>query len=176
MKWFGEEWQRASEAKAARIEAQYREHLEALSSSLPTSLHLLSHFHLLSHAGGSLSIHDGRIMSAFWELDAEDTFVVDIYVGEDDPPDPGLISVLLIRICYRDARLKAPKLTELRRLIRDPKTQILYGEVDSSKPGRFEHRMSLWTGKQAPNAELAVRFSDADIVAARLQGSTLNPA
>ena len=166
MRWFDHSWLIADDAEASRIVVEYRRHLESLAPTLPAS------FRVLAEAGGSISLHDGQILSIFFEHDSGDTVVLDTYAGEDIPPDPSLISALHVRIVYHSAVLVAPTLGELRALIRSPKTAILDGEVDRTNNGRFEHRLSLWTGKRAPLREVAVQFNGADVVPVRFQGTT----
>jgi len=155
----------ASDAEQGLLWERYRSHLASFASSLSAS------FRLLAEAGGSISLHDGRILNVFQETESDETLVVDVHVGDDHPPNPLLISVLHVRIVYRGAELISPELSKLRALIRDPKTAILYPEVDADRDGRFEHRMSLWTenGKRPPN--VVVRFADADVIPVRFQGA-----
>jgi hypothetical protein len=155
----------ASDAEQGLLWERYRSHLASFASSLPVS------FRLLVEAGGSISLHDGRILNVFQERESNETLVVDVHVGEVPLPSPILISVLHVRIVYRGAELISPELSKLRALIRDPKTAILYTEVDPDRDGRFEHHMSLWRGKRKETAEVAVRFADADVIPVRFQGA-----
>jgi hypothetical protein len=78
-----------------------------------------------------------------------------------------------LRIVYAGAELLASTHETFQRLILNPlnpKTAILYAEVDMAEDGRFEHRASLWTGRKRKTAELAVRFEDATVIAVRFQG------
>lgn len=43
----------------------------------------------------------------------------------------------------------------------DPRTELLYDEVDVVDPGRFEHRHLLW-----PEGEFGVRFAEVSVVSA----------
>lgn len=167
MRWFTDALRTSSESEDRRVVQDYLRHIASLAPSLPKG------FRALAEAGGSISLHDGQVLGVFFEEDPDDTLVVDVYTGEDHPPAGPLISVLHVRIVYRGAELVAPTLSEMRRLIRSPKTAILDGEVERLSDGRLEHRMSLWTDKHAPLRVAIIRFDDAEVVPVRFQGTVV---
>jgi hypothetical protein len=167
VRWFGDEWRVADDVVQGRVWEEYRKHLASLAPSLPET------FRLLAEAGGFVPLHDGQILCAFYEHGTTDTLVLDMFVGEDHPPMPPLISSLHVRIIYSGAELVAPTLETLRQLIRRPKTAILYPEVDRAADGRFEHRTSLWTGRSHKTTTVAVRFKHAAVIPVRFQGSAV---
>lgn len=67
MRWFGDAWQAGTDAERSRAYEDYRLHLASLAPSLPAS------FLLLVEGGGSISLHDGHILSVFQEKGDDDS-------------------------------------------------------------------------------------------------------
>lgn len=163
MKWFSRDWQQGqlSDDEYNRICADYDDHVQELRPLLPAGLQLLG------DAGGSISLHDGHFVRAEWKVGQPDLLLVDIACWDiqsgtlvDNAWDYPLLHV---QLAYRGAELVNPTREVLRRVVRDPATEILYGEVDIEDQ-RFAHRMLLWPPAAG---HVAVTFETVDVAAVR---------
>ena len=131
MRWFDREGFLGSfdneQVEAAK--AAYWQHIERLRPQLPEPVERLAL---------DVNLHDARITE--WEINEG---VLRAGFGWGD-----LQGYWLSILTYRGAaiRLGAPESLD------DPKTEVLYDEVDTAEEG-FEHRLLLW-----PNGEIAIRF------------------
>lgn len=164
MKWFNREWQSGalSDIEVEAVNSEYSLHLGRIKHQLPPDLRALA------EAGGTTSLHDGRFIDAQWKVGHPDVLLLDIaawtadgrrLVGNawDEPR-------IHVRLAYQGAELMSPGRTELQTIIRDPKTEILWGEVDIDKDGVLEHRMLLWP---AELPEFSIRFRSIELAIVR---------
>jgi len=139
----------------------YDEHLAVLSPDLPPTLRLLS------EGGGAINLHDARLIDA---RATEDAITLDIAAydyarsGFDDAEVD-----LHVRLVYRGAALHGPTVNDLW-LWRRSGVEILASEFDRIAEGRYIHRFLVF-----PEAHdsMAVSFDSAELVAVRLDGTTV---
>jgi hypothetical protein len=164
VKWFSREWQSGglTDEAVRGIEADYVAHVERIRPLLPPGLQILL------EAGGWASLHDGRFVQVQHKVGRPDLLLVDIAawtsrgrtkVGNawDEPR-------MHVRLAYEGAEVISPGASELDGIIRNPKTEILAGEVDVDENGVFEHRMLLWP-RESP--EFVVRFQSVEVAVVR---------
>ena len=136
MKWFTREWTRGqlSDAEADAVPALYAEHLDHIEAQLSVGALDLAR---------NLNVHDGRVKG--WRQ-ANKTIELDVVAGE---LQAGYQRILLT---FEGSKLVHP--TSLDDLdFANPRTEILYDEVDVTDSGAFEYRMLVW-----PDGEVAIRF------------------
>jgi hypothetical protein len=143
MRWFTREWRQGelSDATYEAAIADYQRNLAEIQDSLPSDLRLLT------DGGGSISLHDGRFIGVRKEVGTSSTLLVDIacqdmqqgnLIGNTwDYPD------LRVRLVYLKSELLEPSQERIASTLRDPRTEILHGEIEVVAGGVFEHRMLL---------------------------------
>jgi hypothetical protein len=137
--------------------AAYAEYLREIRAALPLGLQMLA------EAGGPVSIHDARIVSASSNgPDIELDLVVRAY-----SPGAGITKPLRhVHIVYRNVELFGLSGDQLSWRASDTQTEVLNGEVDVLEDGRFEHRISFspWRGWAYDETYwVGFRFAEVDV-------------
>jgi hypothetical protein len=139
----------------------YAAHLAVLSADLPPTLRLLA------AGGGSISLHDAWLFDSR-EVDGSLTLDIAAYhYSRSGWNDAGVD--LHVRIVYRDAILHGPTIDELW-LWRRSGVEILADEFERTDGDRYVHRFLVFP--ESADA-MAVSFTDAELVAVRLDGTTV---
>jgi hypothetical protein len=167
MKWFTDEWYQGdlNDAECAAVEEDYKQHLLEIREALPPGLRQLA------EAGGPVSLHDGYFIATTARASGPD-LQLDIATGPRTDQGQALVHVHLV---YRDYELVEPSAEQLFWRARDPKLEILSGEVDVLSDGRFEHRLSTWPERVL----VVIRFQSVDVAVVRFfngTAETLYPA
>ena len=130
--WSGEReepWDDAAEA--------YQLWLQAHAHELPSSVLLFAR---------SINLHDGLIERVQW-APQQSALQWELVVGDLQQ------GYELVVVRYEDVDTGQLHIETLLELSRDPKTEVLYDEVDVVAPGRFAHRLLFW-----PDGELDILF------------------
>jgi hypothetical protein len=157
VKWFTRDWQqgRLTDDESSAVTADYVSHVEKLRRSTPAALRVLS------GSTGQFSLHDGWFIYSQWTSGETRDLTIDVAGWYMDQP------LLHVRIVYREAELLFPTQEIFDRLRATPSTEILYGEVDLTHDGRFEHRLLLWPEEAG---YFAVRFKDLELAVVHFAG------
>jgi hypothetical protein len=151
-----------TDEESEAVVADHRRHVANVRSLLPAGLQMLV------EGGGHVYLHDGRFIHAQWKVGTTDVLLVDISCW--DWQNKRLVGnvrdemLLHVRLAYQGAVLVSPLWKTFAKLVFDPSTEILFGEVDIGAEGGFEHRMLLWP-KDA--GEVAIRFATVDVAVVR---------
>jgi hypothetical protein len=149
MKWFTREWAtgQLSDEEWERVPGLYAAHLESIAS----------HFHDgANELALSLNLHDAHVKQ--WQI-RKSTIDIEAVAGDLQS------GYRRVRLLFENAALQLPaSLEELR--FDDPRTELLYDEVDVVGDDVFEYRALVW-----PAGELAIQFGAVAITTAPAQAS-----
>ena len=140
--------------------AEYERHLAEIQVDLPEGLRVLN------EGGGRVSLHDGWFIRVGGSLVSPDVLAFDVACWD---MENGVLfdnawnyPLFHVRIAYRPATLLMPTWERLAQIW--DRAEILYGEIDRSDAGGFEHRLLLWP----PDAgHVAVRCETVDVAVVR---------
>lgn len=140
MKYFTREWHTGSQPEDEQLSVQtaYAHHLQQLTPQLPGPLQDLAQ---------RTNLHDGLIRSVNWH---QPTGLLHLNLRCGDRQ----VGYFDLDLSYRLVPPLDEPLQQLHLAADDPRTEILYDEVDLS-PSGFIHRILFW-----PYREVSLTFSD----------------
>jgi hypothetical protein len=144
VKWFTREWAQGAlpDEDSGNVPRLYATHLDAIDPRLDEGTRKLAR---------DINIHDGRVKR--W---CEDASTIELEVLTGDLP----LGYQRLTILFEDASLLTHNsLGELH--FDDPRTELLYDEIDLSPDGLFDYRVLL-----SPKGDFAIRFASVTITSA----------
>ena len=150
MRFFSREWHSGdlSDAECDERERRYREeHLPAILPRLPRALAELARSE--ADSGEFLGIHDARIRRVVIELGAKNV-ALELRTGDEGRGYADL------DLEFRGVDLARLDRSLLKRVALDPRTELLYDEVDVEAGGNFVYRVLLWPERET----LEIAFRD----------------